>query len=117
MCFSNEFDVGFFRMLHRTARKEHQCGECFRKIEAKERYAYASGLCDGSIWDMKICADCEKLRLAIFDKEQEEGCRNWESWCPYGYLQEYLLEIEEEEADQIRARARYLVWPRPKAAA
>ena len=45
----------------RTARKEHSCYECYRKISIGEQYHYATGLAiDGNRWDVfHLCAHCD----------------------------------------------------------
>lgn len=46
----------------RTARKEHGCYECGRKIQPGERYEYVWGVCEGEAFVSKTCPRCLALR-------------------------------------------------------
>jgi len=48
-----------------TARKQHKCHECYRKIQPGERYENYVGLFDG-IFRQKTCLDCISLRDVFF---------------------------------------------------
>jgi len=47
-----------FRQITRTARKEHKCCECRRKIPKGTKYTYSSGIWDGTASDFKQCLSC-----------------------------------------------------------
>lgn len=50
----------------RTARKEHKCCECYKKIVPGEQYEYISGIWDGEPAAYKTCLDCKSLRDVFF---------------------------------------------------
>ncbi len=59
MCWIDECDpVDFYKRDVRTARMEHECGECGRTIAAGEKYEYVSMLYEGSWWPAKTCEHC-----------------------------------------------------------
>lgn len=43
----------------RTARKDHRCSECRRRIRAGEKYKYVSGIWDGYPSSYKTCSRCQ----------------------------------------------------------
>lgn len=51
-----------YRLVKRTARKEHRCCECRGVIKKGERYNYHSGVWEGDPQAFKVCVDCEGLR-------------------------------------------------------
>lgn len=70
-----------YRMVKRTARKEHRCCECQGVIQSGETYIYHSGVWDGLAASFKVCQECEALRNQVrldFDLLPEEipalGC-------------------------------------------
>lgn len=50
----------FSNHAYRTARKEHMCSLCGRKIEVSEKYSRHSGVYDGKFFDHKHHLLCEK---------------------------------------------------------
>jgi len=48
-----------------TAKKEHQCGECWRTIGKGETYERLAGKWEGDFWDMKSCTHCSAFRKII----------------------------------------------------
>ena len=56
-----DFSVEFYQSEMRKARKAHRCGECSRTIEPGETYQYASGKCEGEMYDAKTCSLCLAL--------------------------------------------------------
>ncbi len=50
----------------RTARKEHECGECHRTIEVGESYEYTWGIWDGEQEVYKTCSGCKSVRSLFF---------------------------------------------------
>lgn len=55
-----------YKEIIRTARKEHKCYECYRKILPGEQYEYVSGIWDGVPESYKTCIDCKRLRDVFF---------------------------------------------------
>ena len=49
-----------------TAKKEHKCSECGRKIKKEESYEYASGVWETKLNIYKTCLDCLSLRKQFF---------------------------------------------------
>lgn len=45
----------------KAAAKEHKCAECGGAIKKGESYQYASGKCEGDLWQVKTCARCLDL--------------------------------------------------------
>lgn len=50
----------------RTASKEHQCCECFKKIVPGEKYEYVFGIWDSEPHIYKTCLDCKSVRDTFF---------------------------------------------------
>lgn len=57
--FSDPADV--YRAETRTARKQHWCEECGRRVQAGEAYCYTTTLYDGRWWVSKQCRHCVAL--------------------------------------------------------
>jgi hypothetical protein len=55
--FGDEQTVGWSE-THRTARKDHRCGECARSISKGETYWYASGVHGRRGFSAKTCDHC-----------------------------------------------------------
>lgn len=51
----------------RTARKEHQCGECHQLIQPGQRYEYVSTAHDGIFLHFKTCMICCAIRDDLAD--------------------------------------------------
>lgn len=49
----------FFHERHHTARKDHTCCECRRRIRRGERYRCSVGKGDGQFDSFRTCAHCE----------------------------------------------------------
>ncbi len=47
----------------RTARKHHQCFECYRYIAPSERYGFQSNVYDGSAYTLRWHLDCQECAL------------------------------------------------------
>ena len=52
-----------------VARKVHTCCECGGAIQQGEKYHNTWGVWDGEQYTFKTCAECNEIRLEIFDKE------------------------------------------------
>ncbi len=85
-----------YRYGRRTARKDHQCMDCYRTIQRGEPYHYATGLADGRWSDMKICQHCEAAAEWL-----REVCNGY----LYGAIGE---ELEEHWDEDLTFRSRAL---------
>jgi len=47
------------------ARKSHTCIECRGEIKIGESYEYASGKCEGQIWQAHTCEPCAEIRTVF----------------------------------------------------
>ena len=72
-----------FRQITRTARKEHQCCECRRKIEPGSKYQYSSGIWDGSAHDFKQCINCSLVANAAADVSDEDELPEFGALCEW----------------------------------
>lgn len=73
----------------RTARKEHRCEECSRKILPGATYHHITGLFDGSWWSAKLCARCDRA----WDRAYDRGAIDEDyPQVTIGELAEWLLE-------------------------
>ena len=63
VCIYEECDVSidFFFGEQRTCRKPTKCHECGRPIEKGQQYHRVGGKCEGEMWSMKLCTDCEEI--------------------------------------------------------
>lgn len=61
-----------YRMVVRTARKQHSCCECRGQIQPGERYNYHSGVWDGRAESFKVCPECDGLRALMDDGAYED---------------------------------------------
>lgn len=72
-----------FNQVYRTARKDHKCCECHRKILKGEKYLYSSGIWDGEPDSYKQCSICgEVANAATVISEPDEapaftGLKDW----------------------------------------
>lgn len=48
-----------------TARKEHRCAACQRTIPKDARYNRFAGKCDGDMFVVCTCSDCDDIRSAF----------------------------------------------------
>ena len=65
MCLIAYHDDGIAVVLAariRTARKQHSCHECYRKIMPGEKYHDERHLWDGELQNYKICPHCDVAR-------------------------------------------------------
>jgi hypothetical protein len=58
--------------MTRTARVEHTCQTCFRRIDPGERYRYQTGVFDGCWYTFRQCSHCEAIWL-LYRPEDDEG--------------------------------------------
>lgn len=74
MCMIDDSDgpVEILAQQWRTARKQHKCDECYRVIEAGERYYSTRYVYDGVITNHKCCAHCDVVRQWLADE-----CGGW----------------------------------------
>lgn len=109
MCFYDADGPECFREWHPVARKEHRCCECADTIAVGTRHYTCSGVWDGTPMRFRICPTCERARDIVEEHEHEEGCTGTEAICPYGFLGEYLAELNEarftDEVEDLDAEA------------
>ena len=61
-CFCDYEAPAFYSKVEYSARKEHQCEECGKSIQAGERYERVTGKWDGRMDFFKTCSRCTALR-------------------------------------------------------
>jgi hypothetical protein len=110
MCFYDDDSDGYcdiWRETNPTARKPHRCYECRGTINPGEAYKRVDYVHRSEAGSYKTCRRCEAVRQRIHEVEIARGCRDHESWCPTGQLQEaiwnegdhYGLMVRDEEGD------------------
>lgn len=72
-----------FNNQHRTARKDHKCGECWRTINKGEKYYATSGVGEDGFFSTKTCSHCK-----IAQEWLTKQCRGF---C-YGMVEEDIRE-------------------------
>lgn len=68
----------------RTARKQHRCEECSRKIEPGQRYSIFAGTFERDFFSMKFCSRCTKARRWLGTRGhgwQAGEIRDWVRTC------------------------------------
>lgn len=88
MCFVYESYPAFFSSTIVKAKKAHKCSECSTEITVGQAYERVVGSWARDFLSYKICPKCVELRQKIHDIEIKEGCRENESWPPYGELKD-----------------------------
>jgi hypothetical protein len=98
MCFVYDVSGPTFynEQIIKKSRKLHKCSECYKHIDIGNSYQYVIGVWDGDWSSYKICDKCQGLRKKIHDLETSHGCREHESWPPFGGLRDCLPDYEEE---------------------
>jgi hypothetical protein len=89
----------------RTARKQHRCNECFRKIEPKEKYESMCGELNGDFNTSKTCSHCIEARKWLV--------RECKGFCWTGVLED-LYEHWDEGNVHTRELGRLIVGMRRK---
>jgi hypothetical protein len=84
VCLSSDFaddcSGEFFDVRVITARKHHNCSECFRPIVPGQRYEYAAGKWDGEFHGIKTCLICAEIAEAFYcDGRLYGGSQLWEN--------------------------------------
>lgn len=81
MCMYDGGDIPatVYRITEITARKEHDCSECGRKIMPRERYRRTFGVWEGKVSVFKTCPHCSVAQ-------------NWLAEECGGYFHEMVLE-------------------------
>lgn len=85
ICIGGDYNDGYSEFYSTTfpkAKKQHQCEECFRKIEIGQAYQNTAGKYDGDFYVYKICLDCMNIQQGL-------SCGN----IVYGNLWEQIYEI------------------------
>lgn len=62
ICYCDDEPPSLYRRELRTARKEHRCHECHRKIQPGERYERVFGIWSGDTDVFNTCPHCLALR-------------------------------------------------------
>jgi len=73
----DDCSIDFFRKEIRRAAKAHKCCECDKQIEKGERYEYASGKCEGEMWQAKTCLVCAEIADAFSCEGRMYGGEFW----------------------------------------
>lgn len=70
----------WFPWTHPTARKNHRCDLCSRRIGLGEKYVRGSGIWEGSPTSWKSCAHCEAMldRIDYDDTFSPDDFENFE---------------------------------------
>ncbi|QQG42559.1 MAG: hypothetical protein HYW15_03605 [Candidatus Giovannonibacteria bacterium] len=79
----------FYDIKTRTARKEHECGECHEAIAPGQKYIYWKGRFWNGFLDFKLCLRCDgdwRLLTDAIDEEEFDMCIH------YGKFQDQLEE-------------------------
>ena len=89
MCMIDDCEPNeFFDSKKPVAAKEHICCECGRTITKGERYHYAVGKSDGSLWTAKQCAHCNNAAKLL-----SKHCGGFLYGGVYEDLSEHVHEI------------------------
>ena len=95
MCFT---DLDYCS-VHNTRvvriRKPRRCYECRREMPVGESARYVFCVTNGQSFSCYVCGKCETLRRKIHDHEISEGCKEHESWCPYGEVLDYVAQVRD----------------------
>lgn len=83
-----DFTWSVYRKAEHTARKEHKCYECGRKIMPGERYESAFGIGDGTAYNMPTCPHCIAIREWVV---AHVPCS---CWCHGHMLEDTRNEVE-----------------------
>lgn len=81
-----------------TARKQHQCGECYGVIESGRQYQLVSGSWDGCMGSFKTCMPCVEARTWAI--AQPEWMGDGEHLYYFGRLDEDLADLAPEIRSQ-----------------
>ena len=84
LVYETDGEWGITRDRTHTARTEHKCSECGRKIIIGEVYEYSWGVWSGEQDTYKTCSDCLSARKAFFGSQ----------WV-YGMIWDYIFEEED----------------------
>ncbi len=73
----------------RTARKHHQCFECYRSISPGTQFGFQTNIYDGRVYTLSWHLDCEELGAewranAMHDYDDEGFPPLRDEWCDSG---------------------------------
>lgn len=88
MCFTDYDAPEFFSQSIRVAAKPRKCCECSEPIRPGTIYELVAGKWEGHFETFATCPECYATRYDVHDREIAEGCKEYESWPPYGGLYE-----------------------------
>ncbi|MGY2183342.1 hypothetical protein [Pseudomonas agarici] len=77
-----------------TARKAHQCGECYGHIKPGQKYQRVSGSWEGDMGSFKTCMPCVEARTWAI--AQPEWMGDGEHLYYFGRLEEDLADLAPE---------------------
>ena len=92
MCFTEGEPASLWSDKICLARKAHKCDGCSATIDPKSLYRYIFGIVEGDKFSYNICGICSLDQFKIHEREIEEGCDEYESWCPIEDLADYIKE-------------------------
>ena len=85
----------FHDSTYRTARKEHQCEECYQPIRRGERYERHAGKYDGEMYSYALCIACDEWGAA-YRQAQRQHCSGqtwtWELGRMWEDIAEFVAE-------------------------
>lgn len=99
MCFVDCDPPSVHRQEVVKTRKPHKCYECQTEIPVGKKALFVFSVYDGETYSHYTCGRCEALRRKIHDMEIRHGCKEHESWCPYGGIHEYISNYYDNEYD------------------
>lgn len=108
MCMADYADNDGAQLIsegHRTARKSHQCGECFRTIDTGEAYAFSTYVYEDIVTTYKVCAHC-----AVAMSWLGENCGGWLWGGIWEDIQEHVDEYRSVYPSVARKLKRLSVW-------
>lgn len=75
----------------RTAKKEHHCEYCGRKIKVGDKYNYSFNVDDGDHWELKECIFCNYIIPHLIDpRDLSDGV---DLWCISDAIYEMGIEL------------------------
>lgn len=80
----------------RTARKQHECGECREPIQPGEKYELWSGKGDGGMYSHKMCSVCDAANDVAWNYVRANQFMDDEDGPYFGELRHWLSEAPPE---------------------
>jgi len=109
--WDDSVSVDFFHKRVRKAVKEHKCCECDKVIAKGERYEYASGKCEGEMWQAKTCLICAEIADAFSCDGRMYGGEFWSQFSElFGELNTSCFDKLTTVAAKTELQRRYIEW-------